>query len=95
MEKKKVTRRKEIDYYDLLGTFDDVIEVLQHKKKAYPKDAKLDLYCEEEYGSYNVRLDVYWSDEETDEECRNREAMEAHARQYRLRQYESLKKEFG
>lgn len=94
MEKKIVTRTEEIDYSNLEGTFDGVIEYLQRKKKDYPEGASLDIYVEGEYGSHDVRVDVVWKEEETDWECKNREAREANQKEWRRKQFEILKKEF-
>lgn len=95
MKKKKVTRRECLEYGDFIGKFDDVIEFLQHKKKDYPEDAHLDIYIGEEYDYPSLRVDVLWEEEETDWECKNREAMEANQKECRRKQFEVLKKEFN
>lgn len=89
--------------YELSGTVDDVIAMLQRLKEQTPEGSTLILKYETDYGSYGDRDRdvVYLFDRriETDQEYRNRldtERLNAErTRQQKLDQLAKLKKELG
>jgi hypothetical protein len=83
---KKTVKKYEncdLDYKSL----EDAIEYLQELSAKFGSSATLSM---EEYGAT-----VEYSREETDDEYRVRLSTDEHHKEFRKRQYEQLKKEFG
>lgn len=97
MATKKITvYRKDDIKYSLAGkTLEDASKFLMSISSAYPKDAYIDVGCEQDYGDYTAYLVVSYRSEETDEELAYRVAREDQSAEYRRKQFEQLKKEFG
>lgn len=103
MTKKFVDIQREWDRlrYELDGTVDDVIEMLQQRKDQTPEGCTLILSYEKVYdydNEYNAVI-LYHRRLETDEEYKMRLAQEAEEKENRMRvkraQLEALKKELG
>lgn len=59
------------------------------------KNISVDIEEDYEYGDKITYLEIYGYRLETDEELETRKKQEDEAKEYRRRQYENLKKEFG
>ncbi len=88
------------DRYNLEGDLIEVVAKLQGIIDEHP-DKKLELeldYSTGYYDSVEVRAEIYWYAEETDEQYAKRlkeqEEYQARTTWYRRQQYEQLKKEF-
>lgn len=94
--KKIMVYRKDDIRFSLDGkTLEDASKFLMSISSNYPKDAYIDVGCEQEYGDYTAYLVVSYKSEETDEELAHRVVREEQSAEYRRKQFEQLKKEFG
>ena len=94
--KKIMVYRKDDIKYSLYGkTLEDASKFLISISSNYPKDAYIDVGCEQDYEDYTAYLVVSYQSEETDEELAHRVASEEQNAEYRRKQFEQLKKEFG
>lgn len=93
--KKIMVPREEDIRYSLEGkTLKDASEFLMSIHTKYPSDAYIDVGLRDNYGE-EAYVVVRYRSEETDEEISKRLAREALSQEYRKKQFEQLKKEFG
>jgi len=87
--RKKVKTTQVIDDEVFEGTFEKIIERMEHYRKEGWDGIELRYnYESTSYQLYEERL-------ETEEECKERESKETSAKERRRKKYEELKKEFG
>jgi len=92
VERLKKFRNKDIKY-DIQGNISKAIDRLKELQKENP-DYYIDVGTYDEYGDTYAYVQVEWEELETDKEFKERVDAAAKAKEYRRKQYETLKKEF-